>query len=834
MVEPKSSQFWKMAVQYGLILPAKLEACWEAIPPEKRVVDAIDRRLARQAVNAGLVTAWQAQQVLAGRCNALRVDRYLILDQIGQGGMGRVYLARDTRLGRLVALKVLSRERMANPRALIRFRREAKLGAQLQHENLIRVYDEGNIGEMPYLVMEYITGKTVAQMMAEQGRILPAEAAELARQVALGLEHLHQKDLLHRDVNPTNIMVDQEGTAKLTDLGLAIDLGDEEEIVTRDGATVGTFDYISPEQARNPREIDTRSDIYSLGCTLYHMLAGHVPFQAPSLPEKLFAHQSSQPESLCSQFPEIPEGLQAIVATMMNKRPEDRFPRPIAVARALQPYAHRFQHTESSETRLQSGAHVPHTGSRTDLVSPTSDSDLDNTGSEVLSSKPLLASRGLDLNLDFGPAPPLLDRPTMSRSRSGSHDDAGKVPHWWKPVVVVSVLLLLAGSLLAIFWPRSSGTASGTGGNTTNHRSKVVSQPADPRRPFQVRFLPGNQEDSAESIEAALKLTSGKTAEILIHDVPSAPIEVEEPIIVTSKITIKAAPGNWPRLDVRLRRPVSFLEGSPGSELRLEKLSIQISSNSEDSSTGTGVIKSLGSMMLDQCSIVGQDLNSRIRGIDAEGGKLGLNRCSIIGFSTAVQWSPSAKSELSLSSSLLVGSGKNPWPLCFNITYANNLTQKVRVSHCTFAGSGFARIQGSAAPDFLDVIIKSSVVYGRWLLDWKAEAPFPGGLDWNGEENLYDLGGDGWIAGTAESLVDVPMGGNGHAISSWVSKDNMQIKENKSQARSLDFKEIPPGNGSVPGNYQLKSADGYLQPWPGISSSELPGSLADSLEKTSP
>ncbi len=290
MVEPQSSVFWQTALKSGLVNAQSLQACWEAVPPDKRTEDTADRRLARQVVNAGHLTLWQAQQLLSGRHAGLRIDdRYVLQDLLGQGGMGRVYLALDKKLNRQVALKILSRERMNNPRALARFRREAKVGAQLQHENLIRVYDEGDAQGVRYLVMEHINGQTVGQMIADQGRLPYPLAANLARQVALGLAHLYQKGLLHRDINPMNILVDRNGTAKLTDLGLAIDLDDLDDVVTRDGATVGTFDYISPEQARHSRQIDTRSDIYSLGCTIYHMISGRVPFPAPSLPEKLFA-----------------------------------------------------------------------------------------------------------------------------------------------------------------------------------------------------------------------------------------------------------------------------------------------------------------------------------------------------------------------------------------------------------------------------------------------------------------------------------------------------------------------------------------------------------------
>src|SRR4051795_9292458 len=315
MVDPKASRFWQVALQSGLIDAEALQACFEAIVPEKRVLEHLDRRLARQAVQQGRLTLWQAQQLLAGRSTGFKINRYTLLEMIGQGGMGRVYLARDTRLNRRVALKILSPERMNNPRAIARFQREARVGAQLQHENLVRIYDEGEANGKCYLVMEYIEGKNIGQMIAEGGPMPPSIAARLVRQVALGLEHAQLKGLIHRDVNPYNILVTRDGTAKLTDLGLAIDLG-EQVAVTRDGATVGTFDYISPEQARHSHSVDTRSDIYSLGCTLYHMLAGQVPFPSPSLPEKLFGHQAVVPASLSKLVPEIPAGLVAVVERM--------------------------------------------------------------------------------------------------------------------------------------------------------------------------------------------------------------------------------------------------------------------------------------------------------------------------------------------------------------------------------------------------------------------------------------------------------------------------------------------------------------------------------------
>ena len=338
MLDPQASRFWQAAVFSGLMDVEGLTACWNAIPPAKRdAPEHIDRRLARQAVQSNSLTLWQAQQLLAGRTGGFKVDRYVLLDMIGQGGMGRVYLARDTRLNRRVALKILAPERINNPRAVARFQREARVGAQLQHENLVRVYDFGEANGRFFLVMEFIEGKTIGQLISEQGPMPAETAARLVRQVAMGLGHAHSKGMIHRDVNPYNIMVTHDGIAKLADLGLAIDLT-EGDRVTREGATVGTFDYVAPEQARHSHSADIRSDIYSLGCTLYHMLASQVPFPSPSLPEKLFSHQALEPTPLEQLVPGLPEGLLEIVRKMMRKSPDERFANPTQVIQALEPY----------------------------------------------------------------------------------------------------------------------------------------------------------------------------------------------------------------------------------------------------------------------------------------------------------------------------------------------------------------------------------------------------------------------------------------------------------------------------------------------------------------
>ncbi len=438
MLDPTASRFGQAALLSGLLDEAGLRACWEALPPEKRdVAEHLDRRLARQAVQSSALTLWQAQQLLAGRTNGFKVDRYLLLELLGQGGMGRVYLARDTRLNRRVALKILAPERISNPRAVARFQREARVGAQLQHENLVRVYDFGESNGRFFLVMEYIQGKTIGGLISSKGRLPPAVAVRLTRQVALALDHAHQKKMIHRDVNPYNVMVTEEGVAKLADLGLAIELNEEAQRVTREGATVGTFDYVAPEQARHSHSADIRSDIYSLGCSLYHMLTGHVPFPSPSLPEKLFAHQAMEPEPLEKEAPGLPAGLGDVVRKMMRKQPEDRYATPMEVVQALEPYSGAVWVPGTAPSPSPSGE-IPagrgsgsHSSGAVAAAAPvalapsvaahdrpmSASNELDDPGVPLLTP----TEEGADdfPMLDLGPEPPLREVAARSRALTG-------------------------------------------------------------------------------------------------------------------------------------------------------------------------------------------------------------------------------------------------------------------------------------------------------------------------------------------------------------------------------------------------------------------------------
>jgi hypothetical protein len=269
-----------------------------------------------------------------------RLGRYEVVEKLGQGGMGEVYLAHDTELGRRVALKVLPQGSVHNPDALERFRREARALARLAHPGIVQAHDSDSADGRHFLVLEYVEGWSLSRVLREHGRVPPALAADYARQAALALQHAHEKGLVHRDLKPGNLLVTPQGQVKLLDLGLARFLQDHpgDPELTREGAGMGTPDYCAPEQFRDARTADARSDVYALGCTLYHLLTGQVPFPAPSLSDKARAHAEEEPAPLGALCPEVPVGLALVVRRMIAKRPQDRFQSAGQVAEALALY----------------------------------------------------------------------------------------------------------------------------------------------------------------------------------------------------------------------------------------------------------------------------------------------------------------------------------------------------------------------------------------------------------------------------------------------------------------------------------------------------------------
>jgi serine/threonine-protein kinase len=323
------------------------------------------RSLAREMVSRGWLTTYQASQWLRGRAADLVAGQYILLEPLGEGGTGKVFKARHQKMNRVVALKLIRPELMADPEVLARFYREIEVISRLSHPNIVHAYDAGPIGATHVLVMEYVEGIDLGKMVRQNGPLPIREACEYIRQACLGLQYAHEKGLIHRDVKPPNLLVtlpskNRESTAassessararplvKILDMGLArlqqVELGPDgnaERSVTQlytplGSVMMGTPDYMAPEQAVDFHSADIRSDIYSVGCTLYYVLTGKPPFPGGSPFQKLLRHQQMDPPPIESLRPDVPAELAATLNKMLAKQPEERYQTPGEVAEAL-------------------------------------------------------------------------------------------------------------------------------------------------------------------------------------------------------------------------------------------------------------------------------------------------------------------------------------------------------------------------------------------------------------------------------------------------------------------------------------------------------------------
>jgi serine/threonine protein kinase len=253
--------------------------------------DALDAAIAEVLVDQGRLTPFQTREILAGRTR-FRLGQYTVLDEIGKGGMGQVFKAEHALMGRVVAVKVLPRAK-ATPESEAAFRREMRILGRLDHENLVRAFDAGYDAMVYYLVTELVPGIDLRRHVGRRGPLDERSAASVISQVARGLAFAHEQRLVHRDVKPGNIIVQDDGRVKLLDLGLAGSMLEEEAL--RLGRVVGTMDYIAPEQIRAADDVGPAADVYSLGCTLYFAVTGRVPFPGGDRREKMQRHLGEPP-----------------------------------------------------------------------------------------------------------------------------------------------------------------------------------------------------------------------------------------------------------------------------------------------------------------------------------------------------------------------------------------------------------------------------------------------------------------------------------------------------------------------------------------------------------
>lgn len=288
----------------------------------------------------GLISAFQAERLSHGE--PLVINEYVLLQELGTGGMGRVFKARHQRMARMVVLKIIKEQHATTVDAVNRFNREIKSIAKLNHPHIVRAYDAGAYRDTPYLVMEYVEGEDLAHHVRNQGPLSVADAVDYVIQAATGLEYAHQQGIVHRDVKPGNLMLDTDGHIRVLDLGLAKPVGaltagpdDVTDAMTSAGDIVGTAAYMAPEQAQNSQDVDRRSDIYSLGCTLYFLLTGEPVYAAESKLDRILAHRTAPPPALSMARDDVPPELDAVFHKMIAKRPEERFQCMTEVADAL-------------------------------------------------------------------------------------------------------------------------------------------------------------------------------------------------------------------------------------------------------------------------------------------------------------------------------------------------------------------------------------------------------------------------------------------------------------------------------------------------------------------
>ena len=296
------------------------------------------------------MTPYQINQLLQGRGHELVLGPYLILERLGEGGAGQVFKARHQKMNRVVALKVIRRELLADAEVVGRFYREIQVVSQLDHPNVVHAYDAGPVGATHFLAMEYVEGTDLGRLVKQSGPLPVLQACEYIRQAALGLQHAHERGLVHRDIKPHNLIMSlSDGLIKVADLGLArlsrtanedltaalTSANSAGSLTPQNAVMMGTADYLAPEQALDFHKADIRADIYGLGCTFYYLLTGRPPFAGTTLAEKLIKHQQAEPPPIDKLASQVPQALVPVIRRMLAKKPEERYQTPAEVAAAL-------------------------------------------------------------------------------------------------------------------------------------------------------------------------------------------------------------------------------------------------------------------------------------------------------------------------------------------------------------------------------------------------------------------------------------------------------------------------------------------------------------------
>ncbi|VTR98649.1 serine/threonine protein kinase [Tuwongella immobilis] len=332
-------EFLELVQKSGVVDEGRLKSYLTQLKAGNQI-PAEPNRFAGLLIREGILTHFQAEQFLQGRWKRFHIGRYKVLERLGAGGMGQVFLCEHKLMRRRVAVKVLPTNKADDQSSLERFYREARAVAALDHPNIVRAFDIDTDENLHFLVMEYVDGSSIQDIVKKFGPMDVLRSCHYISQAAQGLQHAHESGLVHRDIKPGNLLIDRAGVMKILDMGLARFFHDEEDIITKryDENVLGTADYLAPEQVVDSHSVDIRADIYSLGATFYFMLTGSPPFHEGSVAQKLIYHQTKEPRPIGTLRPEVPPELIQVVQRMMTKDPTHRFQVPNDVIDALAPF----------------------------------------------------------------------------------------------------------------------------------------------------------------------------------------------------------------------------------------------------------------------------------------------------------------------------------------------------------------------------------------------------------------------------------------------------------------------------------------------------------------
>jgi serine/threonine-protein kinase len=328
MVELSVKKFFELVQQSKLVDEIDLAKAMTAYKRKHGKLPDTPQELAEELIQLELLTQWHCDKLLIGKYKGFFLGRYKLLRHLGAGGMSSVYLAEHNLMRQMRAIKVLPRSRVNDSSYLDRFHLEAQATAALDHPNIVRAYDVDNDGDTHYLVMEYVTGADLQTIVKEKGPLDFKQAAGYIAQAAHGLDYVHKEGLIHRDIKPANLLIDEDDIVKVLDLGLALFSDDAKMAsvtLTHNENILGTADYLAPEQAVNSHDVDSRVDIYGLGCTLYYILTGRAPFPEGSLAQRIAKHQREMPDDIRISRKDCPITLVAICNKMMAKNPSHRY-----------------------------------------------------------------------------------------------------------------------------------------------------------------------------------------------------------------------------------------------------------------------------------------------------------------------------------------------------------------------------------------------------------------------------------------------------------------------------------------------------------------------------